>query len=196
MRAKGARVAFLQLDGLTKEFQGHKAVDGLSLTLERGEVLALLGPSGSGKTTTLRLLAGFETPDVGRVVLDGKDVTSLAPVARRFGMVFQHYALFPHLDVGANVAFGLESRGVRGAELSRRVEEALALVDMAGFERRPVANLSGGSSSAWRWRVRSRPSPASCCSTNRCRISTLPFVSGLAASSGRWCTAWASRRWW
>ncbi len=137
-------MGFLELDALTKTFEGQRAVDGLSLTLERGEVLALLGPSGSGKTTTLRLLAGFESPDGGRVVLDGRDVTSLAPVARRFGMVFQHYALFPHLDVGANVAFGLESRGVRGAELARRVTEALALVDMAGFERRPVANLSGG----------------------------------------------------
>jgi len=137
-------VAFLELDGLTKNFQGHRAVDGLSLSLERGEVLALLGPSGSGKTTTLRLLAGFESPDAGRVVLDGRDVTSLAPVARRFGMVFQHYALFPHLDVGANVAFGLESRGVRGTELARRVGEALTLVDLGGFERRPVANLSGG----------------------------------------------------
>ncbi len=137
-------MAFLELSVLTKNFQGHRAVDGLSLSLERGEVLALLGPSGSGKTTTLRLLAGFESPDAGRVVLDGRDVTSLAPVARRFGMVFQHYALFPHLDVGANVAFGLESRGVRGTELARRVDEALTLVDLAGFERRPVANLSGG----------------------------------------------------
>jgi len=137
-------VAFLELDGLTRSFGGQRAVDGLSLALERGEVLALLGPSGSGKTTTLRLLAGFELPDAGRVVLDGRDVTSFAPVARRFGMVFQHYALFPHLDVGANVAFGLESRGVRGAELARRVAEALALVDLAGFERRTVANLSGG----------------------------------------------------
>jgi putative spermidine/putrescine transport system ATP-binding protein len=137
-------VAFLELDGLTKRFQGDSAVDRLSLSLERGEVLALLGPSGSGKTTTLRLLAGFESPDRGRVVLEGHDVTQLAPVARRFGMVFQHYALFPHLDVGANVAFGLESRGVRGADLVRRVAEALALVDLAGFERRPVASLSGG----------------------------------------------------
>ena len=137
-------MAFLELVGLTKRFQGQAAVDGLSLSLARGEVLALLGPSGSGKTTTLRLLAGFEAPDAGRVVLEGGDVTALPPVARRFGMVFQHYALFPHLDVGANVAFGLESRGVRGAELGRRVQEALALVDLVGFERRPVANLSGG----------------------------------------------------
>jgi ABC-type Fe3+/spermidine/putrescine transport system ATPase subunit len=137
-------MAFLELDGLSKGFRGLRAVDGLSLALERGEVLALLGPSGSGKTTTLRLLAGFESPDAGRVVLDGRDVTPLAPVARGFGMVFQHYALFPHLDVGANVAFGLESRGVRGAELARRVAGALALVDLAGFERRPVSNLSGG----------------------------------------------------
>jgi len=137
-------MAFLELDRLTKRFQGQAAVDGLSLSLARGEVLALLGPSGSGKTTTLRLLAGFETPDDGRVVLEGRDVTALSPVARRFGMVFQHYALFPHLDVGANVAFGLESRGVRSGELSRRVREALALVDLEGFERRPVANLSGG----------------------------------------------------
>ena len=107
-------------------------------------MLALLGPSGSGKTTTLRLLAGFESPDAGRVLVDGEDVTGLEPVARRFGMVFQHYALFPHLDVGDNVAFGLESLGVRGAELDRRVAEALALVDLAGFERRRIGQLSGG----------------------------------------------------
>ncbi|MFL5516627.1 MAG: ABC transporter ATP-binding protein [Gemmatimonadales bacterium] len=135
---------FLQLDGLVKRFDGTLAVDRVSLALERGEMLALLGPSGSGKTTTLRLLAGFESPDAGRVLVDGEDVTGVEPVARRFGMVFQHYALFPHLDVGANVAFGLESLGVRGAELDRRVAEALALVDLTGFERRRIGQLSGG----------------------------------------------------
>jgi len=137
-------MAFLELDQLTKSFSGHAAVDGLSLSLAQGEVLALLGPSGSGKTTTLRLLAGFDAPDTGRVLLEGRDVTQLPPVSRRFGMVFQHYALFPHLDVGANVAFGLESQGIREPELARRVADALALVDLAGFGRRPVANLSGG----------------------------------------------------
>jgi ABC-type Fe3+/spermidine/putrescine transport system ATPase subunit len=135
---------FLRLDGLVKRFDGTVAVDRVSLALERGEMLALLGPSGSGKTTTLRLLAGFESPDAGRVLVDGDDVTGVEPVARRFGMVFQHYALFPHLDAGANVAFGLESLGVRGPELDRRVAEALALVDLAGFERRRIGQLSGG----------------------------------------------------
>lgn len=135
---------FLQLEGLVKRFDGVLAVNGISLSLQRGEMLALLGPSGSGKTTTLRLLAGFESPDAGRVVVDGEDVTGVEPVARRFGMVFQHYALFPHLDVGENVAFGLESVGVHGDELTRRVARALGLVDLAGYERRRVGQLSGG----------------------------------------------------
>ncbi|MBA3522791.1 MAG: ABC transporter ATP-binding protein [Gemmatimonadales bacterium] len=137
-------MSFLALDGLVKRYDGTAAVDGVSLALERGEMLALLGPSGSGKTTTLRLLAGFEIPDAGRVVVDGEDVTRTEPVARRFGMVFQHYALFPHLDVSENVSFGLESLGVRGGELGRRVAQVLALVDLAGYERRRIAQLSGG----------------------------------------------------
>jgi len=136
--------AFLRLDGLVKRFNRAVAVDRVSLTLERGELLALLGPSGSGKTTTLRLLAGFETPDEGRVLIEGDDVTGIAPVSRRFGMVFQHYALFPHLDVRANVAFGLESLGVRGADLDRRVDRALALVDLEGYGLRRIGQLSGG----------------------------------------------------
>jgi ABC-type Fe3+/spermidine/putrescine transport system ATPase subunit len=135
---------FLTLDGLTRRFGDHLAVDGVSLDLARGEILALLGPSGSGKTTTLRLLAGFETPDAGRVLVEGFEVTRLSPAARRFGMVFQHYALFPHLDVGENVAFGLESLGIKGEELKVRVAKALALVDLEGFERRRIAQLSGG----------------------------------------------------
>jgi ABC-type Fe3+/spermidine/putrescine transport system ATPase subunit len=135
---------FLRLENLSKRFDQTIAVDNVSVSLDRGEMLALLGPSGSGKTTTLRLLAGFEVPDDGRVLVENDDVTRVEPVRRRFGMVFQHYALFPHLDVGENVAFGLESLGVRGAALTERVSRSLALVDLAGFERRRVGQLSGG----------------------------------------------------
>src|SRR5688500_18651441 len=99
---------FLTLDHLTRTFGEVRAVDDVSLSLGRGEILALLGPSGSGKTTLLRLLAGFDQPDAGRVLVEGEDVTATPPVGRRFGMVFQHYALFPHLDAGANVAFRSE----------------------------------------------------------------------------------------
>ncbi|MBA3658210.1 MAG: ABC transporter ATP-binding protein [Gemmatimonadales bacterium] len=136
--------AYLEVEGLTRRFDRTVAVDRVSFGIERGGMLALLGPSGSGKTTTLRLLAGFEQPDDGLVRVEGEDVTRADPVARRFGMVFQHYALFPHLDVGENVAFGLESRRVRGTELARRVSRALGAVDLAGYERRRVGQLSGG----------------------------------------------------
>jgi ABC-type Fe3+/spermidine/putrescine transport system ATPase subunit len=135
---------FVVLERLTKRFGGVAAVDGLSLGIPRGDLLALLGPSGSGKTTTLRLLAGFETPDEGRIVVDGDDVTGTPPAGRRFGMVFQHYALFPHLDVGENVAFGLESLAVEPVERDRRVRAALELVELTGLERRAVSALSGG----------------------------------------------------
>jgi putative spermidine/putrescine transport system ATP-binding protein len=137
-------MSYLLLEGLTRRFASGAGVFDLSLALERGRTLALLGPSGSGKTTTLRLLGGFEQPDTGKIVVDGQDVVALRPEQRRFGMVFQHYALFPHLDVGENVAFGLQSRGVVGTESERRVAEALGLVDLAGYERRKIAGLSGG----------------------------------------------------
>ena len=135
---------FLSVEGLTKRFGRTVAVDDVTLSLAKGEMLALLGPSGSGKTTVLRLLAGFESPDAGRVMVEGEDVTMVEPVHRRLGMVFQHYALFPHLDVGHNVGFGLESLGVRKTELAERVARALTLVDLAGLERRRVDQLSGG----------------------------------------------------
>jgi putative spermidine/putrescine transport system ATP-binding protein len=135
---------YVRLEGLTKRFGAHAAVEAVSLEVPRGDMLALLGPSGSGKTTTLRLLAGFETPDTGRIIVDGDDVTSTPPAARRFGMVFQHYALFPHLDVGRNIAFGLESLRLPPAERARRVAEALEMVELAGLERRAVSALSGG----------------------------------------------------
>jgi len=135
---------YLSLHALTRRFGDAAGVFDLSLGVERGGILALLGPSGSGKTTTLRMLGGFERPDGGRITVEAEEVTGLRPERRRFGMVFQHYALFPHLDVGQNIAFGLESQGVRRPASDQRIAEALALVGLGGFERRGVAELSGG----------------------------------------------------
>ena len=136
---------FLQIQAIEKRWDHGVTVGPVALDIARGEILALLGPSGSGKTTMLRLLAGFETADGGRIAVANEDVTSVPPARRRFGMVFQHYALFPHLDVGENVGFGLRARG-KGDEgrIGRKVSEALSLVDLAGFERRKVHELSGG----------------------------------------------------
>ena len=149
---------YLLLDRLAKTFaaagagaatgggRARPVLDGLTLAVDRGEVVALLGPSGSGKTTALRLIAGFETPDPGggKVLIEGQDVTELPPARRHFGMVFQHYALFPHLTVGENVAFGLEARRLERGQVRARVAAALALVDLPGFERRRVGEISGG----------------------------------------------------
>jgi ABC-type Fe3+/spermidine/putrescine transport system ATPase subunit len=135
---------FLVLDHLDKRFGDLYVTRDVSLSVARSEILALLGPSGSGKTTVLRTVAGFETPDSGRVVADGEDVTRVPPERRRFGVVFQHYALFPHMTVGENVAFGLEAQGGKGRGVRDRVARALAAVDLAGFELRKVTEISGG----------------------------------------------------
>ena len=139
----------LTLDALTRRFAGHVAVDALSLSIAAGELLALVGASGSGKTTTLRMVAGYETPDAGRILLTGadgvvRDITATPPQRRDFGMVFQHYALFPHMSVGDNVAFGLEARGVPSRERRERAASALAAVGLAGASGRAVQSLSGG----------------------------------------------------
>src|SRR5258707_6439868 len=134
---------FLTLDRLDKSFGGNSVLRGLSLEVAKGEIVALLGPSGSGKTTALRLIAGFETPDRGQIRVEGVDVTAQPPERRHFGMVFQHYALFPRLTVGENVAFGLAGRGDR-ADVARRVAAALNLVELPGFEARRVGEISGG----------------------------------------------------
>jgi ABC-type Fe3+/spermidine/putrescine transport system ATPase subunit len=142
--APRANAGTLSLRGLTRRFGSHAAVDDLSLDIAPGELLALVGASGSGKTTTLRMVAGYEVPDGGRISLDGRDITALPPQRRDFGMVFQHYALFPHMSVGENVAFGLEARGVNRSERRARAARALANVGLEGAVSRPVQSLSGG----------------------------------------------------
>ena len=139
-----ASAGALSLRGLTRRFGSHVAVDDLSLEIAPGELLALIGASGSGKTTTLRMVAGYERPDGGQIVLDGREITALPPQRRDFGMVFQHYALFPHMTVGENVAFGLEARGVRRSDRRARAERALANVGLQGAVGRAVQSLSGG----------------------------------------------------
>jgi ABC-type Fe3+/spermidine/putrescine transport system ATPase subunit len=135
---------FLRLESLEKRFGTLAVTREVSLTAGRGEIVALLGPSGSGKTTILRLTAGFETPDAGRILVEGEDVTTVAPERRNFGMVFQHYALFPHMTTGENVAFGLEARGVPRRETAARVAQVLALAGLSGYEDRRVTAMSGG----------------------------------------------------
>jgi len=137
-------VSHLELDGIAKRFGQQQVLAGVSLALDEGEILALLGPSGSGKTTLLRILAGFESADAGAIRLGDERVDRLRPERRGFGMVFQHYALFPHLTVAGNVAFGLETQRLGRSEIAARVAAALERVDLAGFERRRIDELSGG----------------------------------------------------
>jgi spermidine/putrescine transport system ATP-binding protein len=137
-------VADIRLVDLTKRFDDVVAVDHLSLEIARGQFFALLGPSGCGKTTTLRMIGGFEEPTSGRIELGGKDVGSLPPYKRDVNTVFQSYALFPHLTIFENVAFGLRRKKLRGQELQKRVREALELVGLGLLERRKPRQLSGG----------------------------------------------------
>lgn len=130
--------------GTGRRFGQTVAVHPLDLTVKGGEMLALLGPSGCGKTTTLRMVAGFETPDAGRVLIGSEDVTRLRPAQRRLGMVFQNYSLFPHMTVAENIAFGLRMQSVQRAERDERVRRMLDMVQLAGMEARYPAQLSGG----------------------------------------------------
>ena len=138
------RGATISLVDLEKRFDGVGAVRGISLEIGSGEFLTLLGPSGSGKTTTLMMIAGFETPNAGDIAIDGRSVVGVPPHKRNIGMVFQNYALFPHLTVAENIAFPLKQRGVGRAERARLVNESLALVQLPGYGARYPRQLSGG----------------------------------------------------
>lgn len=141
--APGASTA-VGLEGVHKEFGEVRAVDGVDLEVRDGEFFSLLGPSGSGKTTTLRMIAGFELPTAGRILLHGRDVTAVPPFDRDVNTVFQDYALFPHMTVGDNVGYGLMIRRVPKAERAARVDDALAMVRLEGYQARKPSQLSGG----------------------------------------------------
>jgi putrescine transport system ATP-binding protein len=134
----------VRFESVTKRFGGYTAVDAVSLQIYEGEFFALLGPSGCGKTTLLRMLAGFESPDLGQIQLAGGDLAPVPPHRRPINMMFQNYALFPHLTVSGNIAFGLKQDGLAKAEIDARVQDMLALLKLEGLEGRKPQNLSGG----------------------------------------------------
>ena len=136
--------ALVRLEGVRKRYGEVVALDGVDLEIRRGEFFSLLGPSGCGKTTLLRLLAGFETPDAGRVLIGGKDMAGVPPYERSVNTVFQNYALFPHMTVAGNIAFGLRMKGLPQGEIRKKVAWALELVDLLGLEGRYPRELSGG----------------------------------------------------
>src|SRR5437762_2760301 len=137
-------VPLLRIEGVAKKFGNFRAVDHISLDIRSGEFFALLGPSGCGKTTLLRMLAGFETPDEGRILLDGREIAHVLPHERPINMMFQNYALFPHLSVRDNIAFGLRRTRMARADIDTRVAEMVALVKLDGLEKRKPDQLSGG----------------------------------------------------
>src|ERR1700754_208174 len=143
-QAPAVGAPLLRIDGVVKNFAAVRAVDRLSLDIKAGEFFALLGPSGCGKTTLLRMLAGFEAPDEGRILLGGKDIAQALPHERPINMMFQNYALFPHLSVRDNIAFGLKRAGMARADIATRVAEMVALVKLDGLEKRKPDQLSGG----------------------------------------------------
>jgi putrescine transport system ATP-binding protein len=138
------RSGYLQTQQLVKRFDGVVAVDNVSLTINKGEIFALLGSSGCGKSTLLRMLAGFEVPTSGRITLAGSDIAAMPPYERPINMMFQSYALFPHLDVWENIAFGLKREGMPKAQVAQRVEDMLQLVQLQDFAKRKPHQLSGG----------------------------------------------------
>ena len=134
----------LSLENIEKSFDGEKILKNISLDIGRGEFITLLGSSGCGKTTTIRIIAGLETPDGGKVVLNGKDITALAPEKRDVNTVFQNYALFPHMNVEKNIGYGLRLKKMSQNEIKNEVKNALSLVQLEGFEKRNPSQLSGG----------------------------------------------------
>ena len=173
----------LAVEGATRRFGQTVAVDRVDLVIDQGEFFALLGESGCGKTTLLRMIAGFELPDEGRIVIDGQDVSQVPPYERPVNMVFQSYALFPHMSVAQNVAYGLKQEGMARSEREDRVADVLALVELSALAKRkphqyisPVRDAGvdyrAASGNGWRWPAAWRSGQRSCCWTSRWGRST------------------------
>lgn len=178
-----ALTPLLEIRNLTKSFDGQHAVDDVNLTIYKGEIFALLGASGCGKSTLLRMLAGFEQPTAGQIVLDGVDLARVPPYQRPINMMFQSYALFPHMTVEQNIAFGLKQDKLPKAEITSRVQEMLALVHMQEFAKRKPHQLSGGQRQRVAWPAAWRKDRNCCC---------------LMSQWGRWirsCATGCSWKW-
>lgn len=157
---------YLKIQGLVKKFGDNYAVDNIDLDIYQHEIFALLGSSGSGKSTLLRMLAGMESPNQGKIILDGQDITKLAPYERPINMMFQSYALFPHMTVEQNIAFGLKQDKMPKDEIAARVEEMLRLVQMTKYAKRKPHQLSGGQQQRIALARSLAKRPKSCCLTN------------------------------
>lgn len=184
-----ARIGRVAMEGVVKRHGAFTALHGLDLAIEPGEFFALLGPSGSGKTTTLRILAGLESVDGGRVLLDGADVTHREPGERDVAMVFQSYALYPHMTVAGNIGFPLKMIGTPAAEIARSVRESADKVGIGHLLERRPGQLSGGSSSAVRSRGRSFASRGCSSSTSLCRT----WTRSCGSKPGRNCGGCSAR---
>ncbi len=136
--------SFLKIESVSKSFGNTKALDNVSLDINKSELFSLLGSSGCGKSTLLRIIAGFEKPDSGKIYLDGEDITSLPPYLRPLNIMFQNYALFPHLNVKKNIEFGLKEENLEKDEIDHRVKEITALLELTGLENRKITEISGG----------------------------------------------------
>lgn len=134
----------INLVNISKSYEGSEALKSMNLYIRKNEFLTLLGPSGCGKTTTLRIIGGFERPNTGKILFEGKDITDVPPYKRRVNTVFQKYALFPHMNVEENISFGLKIKAISGSEIRAKVKRVLELVNLAGYEKRSVNSLSGG----------------------------------------------------
>lgn len=183
-KTRKALTPLLEIRNLTKSYDGQHAVDDVSLTIYKGEIFALLGASGCGKSTLLRMLAGFEQPSAGQIMLDGVDLSQVPPYLRPINMMFQSYALFPHMTVEQNIAFGLKQDKLPKAEIASRVNEMLGTVHMQEFAKRKPHQLSGGQ------RQRVAPPEA------------LPSARNYYCSMSRWarwiksCVTGCSLKWW